>query len=116
MSSQAKILNAGDMSLTLHSQVVDLANLVLGSIQSIFTGAPTGSLYLEVSNQIIAQGGDPDALVTQWSQVSSSVVAVAAAGDFMHIISNMGYRWVRLSYVPAGGNGTLNSTMVGKDA
>lgn len=113
---QTKILNAGDMSLTLHSKVVDLINLKLGSIQSVFTGVPTGSLYLEISNQIIAQGGDPDALVTDWTQYTPSIVAIAAAGNWMHNLINMGYKWARVTYIPSGGSGTLNSTMVGKDA
>jgi len=89
---------------------MDLGAIETGSIQAIYTGAPTGSLYLELSDQIIGPSADPNTAVTQWSVYSSSAQAISAAGDFLFNISNMGYKWLRLTYVPSGGTGSLNAT------
>lgn len=115
MSSQFKILNAGNMTLTLHSDVVDLSAVNLGSIHAVYVGAPSGSLYLEISNDIIAPTADPNAAVINYTQYGGAV-AIAAPGNFMFNISNMGYKWVRLTYVPSGGNGTLDATVMEKNA
>lgn len=113
---QSKIVNNGDMSGNLTSQVIDLADIDLGSIQAVFSGAPTGSLKLQLSNEIIANTADPNSAISEWTDYAGSSVAVAAAGSHIYNISNMGYKWCRLVYTRTGGNGTLNATLVGKDA
>jgi hypothetical protein len=109
-SGQKKIIDAGDMSGPLVSSVIDLDDVKLGSIQSVFSGAPAGDLALELSNDIVAPGGDPDVAVTNWTSYTGSVYTVAAAGTYMHNISNMGYKWLRLTWTPSGGAGTLDAT------
>lgn len=113
---QSKILNNGDMSGNLESQVIDLADIDLGSIQAVFTGAPTGALKLQLSNQIVANTADPNVAVTEWTDYSGSATNVVAAGSHIFNISNMGYKWCKMVYTRTGGTGTLNATMTGKDA
>jgi len=114
-SSQSKILTAGDMSGILHSEVLDLGEIDLGSIQAIYTGAPVGNLTLELSNDIIALGGDPNSLVANWTVYAGSSQAIAAAGNFIYNISNMGYKWLRMVWTPSSGTGVLNATAMVKN-
>ena len=115
-TTQEKIVNAGDMSADIISAVVDLGGIDLGSIQSVFTGSPAGSLVLEISNDIITPGADPNANVTHWDAYGNAQT-VAAAGSYTFNISNMGYKWLRLHFIHSGGSsGALNSTLVAKNA
>lgn len=92
---QKKIINAGDMSADIISSVIDLGGISLGSIQSVFTGSPIGSLFLEISNDIISLGSDPNTQVTNWNTYGTAL-AVSAAGSFVSNISNMGYKWLQI--------------------
>lgn len=107
--AQKKILTAGNMAGILHSEVLDLNNINLGSIQAVFIGAPVGVLQLEISNDIIAASADPNAAVLNWDPYGSSF-NVVAAGHQTFNISNMGYKWCRLTYTPSAGAGTLDMT------
>jgi len=113
---QKKIVTNGDMSADVTSQVLNIADLSLGSIQAIFTGAPTGDLFLQISNDIIAAGSDPNTAVVNWSEYTGSRQTLAAAGAFVFNLANMGYKWCRMVYDPSGGTGILNATATVKNA
>lgn len=105
---EKKILTNCDMSLaTCISEGQDLSNVPLGSIHAIWTGAPTGTMIVQVSNDIVAD----QSLVTNWTTYSGSTIAIVAADSAMINFSNAGYRWIRLSYTKTSGTGSLNATL-----
>jgi len=114
-TTQEVIISAQNMASDIISAVVDLGSVDLGSIQSVFSGSPAGSLYLEVSNDIIAVGSDPNSGVTHWDTYGTAQT-IAAAGSYTFNISNMGYKWLRLHFAHTGGSsGSLTSTLAAKN-
>lgn len=81
------------------------------SIQIVFTGAPVGSFKLQASNdegrEDQGNGGWNDDGVNNWSDVSSTTIAISAAGDFIFNYANSGFRWFRVVYTRASGTGTI---------
>ncbi len=93
------------------SGAIFLENIVLYSIQLVFTGAVTGAFRLQASNDDIdfedyVNGAKSP---TNWSDVASSTVAIVAAGDVLYTVSDVSYRWVRFVYANSGGAGSLTS-------
>lgn len=115
IATQKKVVTNGDMSADIIGLVIDLGGVDLGSIQSVFSGTPAGSLFLEISNDIIPLGTDPNSGVTNWDVYGAAQV-LSAAGTYTFNISNMGYKWLRLHFTHSGGSsGVLNSTSVAKN-
>lgn len=104
------------MSGSLVSKAIDLGSIGLGSIQAIYSGAPVGDMEIQLSNDIIAPSADPDVAIVNWIPYSGSQVSIVAAGSYLYNISNMGYKWARISYVPTGGTGVLDLTVAEKNA
>lgn len=107
----------GNMANTLTSYGIDLNQLPLGSIQCSWSGTPTGSLAIQVSNDIVAVPyvGDPAGNVVNWSTYTGSAEATGGTpGNFLYNLLSLGYRWARLSYTPASGTGSLAATFSGK--
>lgn len=87
------ILTAGDMSTaTVVSNGIDMNQMFGGSIQAVFTGAPVGTLTLEISNDIVTQipggGANLASGVTTWTTYTGSSQAISAAGDFTYILAD----------------------------
>lgn len=113
-----KTLINADMTTTQHSIGLDVNQIALGSIQAVWTGVPVGTLFLEISNDDVPVaaapnqpvGADPAANVVNWSTYTGSQLAISGPGNFLWNLVFLGYRWIRLSYTPTSGSGTLNST------
>lgn len=110
------LMPAGDMSGNLASNGVDVNQIFMFSIQAVFTGAPVGSLKVQVSNDDVpdAPGSNPSANVVNWVDYTGSATAVSGSGNFMWIISNGGYKWVRIAYTFTSGTGSLSLLYSGK--
>lgn len=114
---QTVLISAGDMSGNLTSNGIDLQQLGMGAIQAVWTGAPTGTLILQVSCDIVlaSLGTNPSANVTHWSDYTSTSQALTgSAGDFTWNFYPSGYRWIRLKYTFTSGSGALTATFNGK--
>lgn len=100
-----KIIINGSMTGTaaINSDPIDLKQALGCSIQSVWTGTPTGTLKIQTSD-------DGDAAVTWTDYTGSSQSTAGAAGDFRYGISAEFARWVRLVYTNASSTGTLNVT------
>ena len=112
-----QILTNGDMSADVASYGIDLNQHVLYSIQAVYTGTPTGTLKLQISNDIVKVGigNDQAANVVNWTDYTNSpVFLTGTSGDFVWNVFDVGYRWVRLVYVHSAGTGTINATFSGK--
>jgi len=99
-----RLLVDGDMSGNLTSEVLALDNMMHYSVHAIWTGAPNGTLFIDISGEL----GEP----TNWAQLAT--VAVAGAGQQIWMDRNAPYKWVRLRYVNAGGTGTLTIHSIAK--
>lgn len=113
-----QIISAGDMSqATVVSNGIDMNQIALASIQAVYTGAPVGTLTLEISNDIVAIDptvANQGAAVTNWSTYTGSSLAISAAGNFTYNLSDIGYRWIRVKYTKTSGTGTINATLSAK--
>ena len=93
------------MAGTLESDPVNLNNMIHIGIHNVWTGGTAnGTIYFEVSGEI----GTP----TQWETLDSA--SVSGAGSQFWIDRNVPYMWARVRYVPAGGTGSLTTSVITK--
>jgi hypothetical protein len=118
-----QIYSNQSMASSSKSIGIDINQEFAWSIQAEWTGAPVGTLTIEVSNDIVPVapsatnpvGPDPAANVVNWSTYTGSAVVLSGTnGNWMYISQLGPYRWVRLSYTATSGTGTLNAVMFGK--
>ena len=106
-----RLMTAGDMSGSLSSNGVNLNQMVKFTIQAVFTGAPVGTLKLQISTDDVPQapaGQNPSANVVNWTDYTGSSLAVSAAGNVAWLVEGSGYQWVRVVYTVTGGTGSMN--------
>src|ERR1019366_5264558 len=103
------------------SNGVSLNQIVLYSIEAVWTGTPVGSFNLEVSNDDVPvaptptnPGSNPSALVVNWVTYTGSSTTVSGAGNFLWNCLEAGYRWVRVSYTASSSTGTVSIQFSGK--
>lgn len=117
-SASIPIATALSLAGNAHSIGVDVRSYSNLSIQAIWTGTPTGTIQVQVSDDIVpaSQSGDPAANVVNWSNYTGQSSALAgAAGSTLFQLFNAGYSWVRLNYTFTSGTGSLNAILVEKD-
>jgi len=91
------------------SPYVPLKGIYMYSIMAIITGAPTGSIKLQASNdpetndtQINSTGLPPAVGPTNWADVTDSTFAISSAGNTMWNVRETGYNYVRVVYTGTG--------------
>lgn len=85
------------------SNALDYSYLVRGSIQALVSGAPVGTLKVQVSNN-----------AQDWEDVPSLTQAIAAAGNYVIRFCGMNERFLRVYYSRTSGDGTINIWVSGK--
>jgi len=101
------VVNAGDMSANI-TQVIypELSYMVNLAVQSVYTGAPTGTLQLYASND-----------KTTWSTLGNAFSAsISASGDTLWNLANIGYPYARVVYTYTSGTGNLTVKFFAKGA
>lgn len=94
--------NSTDMSNIIYLDPLPLRNIILYSIQLVFTGTPDGSFKLQISNDVTNPA--------TWSDLADSTQSITEAGDHFYQVDNAGYMWARVVWTPAMGSiGTLTS-------
>jgi hypothetical protein len=82
-------------------------------MQLVFTGTPTGSFKLQISNDegnpSAAKEEDRDFGIVNWTDMADSTQSISAAGNHAYEVQNAGHRWVRLVYTATLGPGTITS-------
>lgn len=115
-AAQVNIITAGDMSqATVTSSAIDVGFYDVVSIQNIYTGAPVGTLKLQVSNKFVANSTCATIANADWSDISGSSYAIAAAGDVVYNLANISYKCLRAVYTKTSGTGVLNAILATKD-
>lgn len=119
------IISDGDMSNSLESIGLDINQIFSWSIQAIWTGMPTGTLKVQISNDMVAvaasnsspNGPNPAANVVNWSDYSNSSLDITSeSGDWTWVAQLPPYRWIRLVYESTSGSGSLSATAFLKGA
>jgi len=98
---------SGDMTLDLQSNVYDVRVYDGFSIKAKYTGSPTGTLKLQVSNDDPVNGG-----TQEWNDLADSSISVSAAGIYIFNVSVVFFGWVRLVWTVSSGSGTLTAKIV----
>lgn len=108
------LLTAGDMTTTLNSAPLEMAYMLGFCMQVIYTGAPVGSLILQVSNDVPspmdANFQYAGFVPTNWTTLPTTTTAISAAGSTIFNFDGQYYRYVRANYVPSSGSGSLTIT------
>lgn len=101
---------------TYVSSPVDIGQMANGSVQFSYTGTPTGTLTIEVSNDApVINVGTGTATPTNWTPYPAATQAVAgAAGAWVMNLPDIGFRWLRAKYVNTSGTGTFSGMFCGK--
>ena len=98
-----KIVNAVSMATSVNSTVLDLDQYVGCSVQAVWSGAPDGSIKLQISNDIADSGSS----VVNWDDYTGSSQTVLGAGSFSWNLTQANYRWLRVVYTRSAGTGAL---------
>jgi hypothetical protein len=99
VTNDSIISNSVDLSTSWVSDPIWLGHMRDFSIQLFFNGLPNGVLRLQCSNDR-ENIPDTNSGVNNWSLVQGSTQAIAAAGDHTWAVSDAGYRWVRVQWIP----------------
>lgn len=91
-----------------YSNAFDLELVTGYSLQAVWTGTPTGYLFIQVSNDTPFSSQSP----TNWTLIDRSLVPTnGAAGDALWKQHMAAFRWVRFGYAFGSGTGTLNARL-----
>jgi hypothetical protein len=106
--AQSLTFNTTDMSqATCTSSWVEIQAAELVAIQVAYTGSPVGSLVLQGSN-------DQSVVTSLVDTTYDSTIAVAAAGNSLWNLGNVGFPYIRVLYTKTSGTGTISGTINGK--
>lgn len=113
-----KVIINGDMSSDVTSLVTNINMISCIGYTISWTGTPTGTFSVEVSQDYVAPVGVQDEPLNAgtWVAVNLSVPVVASGTpDTAFIdVDITGAAYVRLKYTRTSGTGTLNATIAGK--
>jgi hypothetical protein len=99
-----EVIDAGDMSGTLTSLSTNIQYLDRVGYHIVFTGSPTGTFSVEVSNDD-----------TNYVEVTlTTAITASGSGDTAYIEVESAAPFVRLKYTFSSGTGSLTVTLTGK--
>lgn len=101
----------GDMSASITSQAYSTYQIYGWSAQFVFTGAPVGSLKVQVSDDPYVNAQNVVQVPTNWTDLANSATAIAAAGDITYNVNLAFYNWIRFVYTRTSGTGTINGRL-----
>jgi hypothetical protein len=103
------------MNTSFTSTYVPLQFVLMYNMVAIVTGTPTGTVFLEASNDPIANvlPGSPSITAPQnWSMIKSSDFVLSSSGSTMWNVKGIAYNYVRVAYTDAsGGTSTAQMTI-----
>lgn len=100
-------------NVTGNSAAVDSSAMTSISVQASFTdAAAAGTLKLQCSNDHNPYGNLPgDFTPTNWNDVPSGSVVVAAGATSLIPSTDVCYQWIRLVWTRTAGAGTFTATI-----
>lgn len=111
-----QVIADGDMSADVVSKVSFIQQISYISFDISWTGTPTGTFTVEVSNSYKTDGSGNVINAGNWTPLtlSAATAAVGAAGNGFIDIDGVAAYAIRLRYTRAAGTGVLNAVVVGK--
>ncbi len=104
-TTNVKLFDDYSMVQDGYSNAFDLELVTGYSLQAVWTGTPTGYLFIQVSNDFTKP-------LTNWTLIDRSLVPTnGAAGDAIWKQHMAAFRWVRFGYAFGSGTGTLNARL-----
>jgi hypothetical protein len=102
---ETPLMSAVSLGASTTSNPVDVTHLSNVAIHLIYTGTPTGTIDVEVSNDS-----------TNWIVLGSpnTVALSGAAGGTLLQLTNIGYYHLRIKYTRTSSTGTLTALLGGK--
>lgn len=96
-----------NMAFPVITAGVDTQLLNDSALQANYNGTPVGTMVVQVSNDNVPVGQTtPSSNVVNWvdypSTSTSPSIVGSTTGSTIFNLANMGFRWVRLKYTPAG--------------
>lgn len=106
------VASAASMGADVDGTPIRLNQAIGYSIHAVWTGTPTGSLKVQVSNDEGSGPLDGSApVITNWTDLATPapVALAGAAGTAMFNVDGAMYRWARLKYARTSGTGALSA-------
>lgn len=110
------VINAAALASTVTGTAVYVMYLDNVGVQFVWTGTPTCTLAVSVSNQTVA-GSDPPAAVSgSFTALTLTGITnpAGSAGSFWLDLNQLGAAWVQVSYTSCTGSGTLSAYLSAK--
>lgn len=113
---QKHLVVDGDMSGSITSEAINLLRMDRASLHLIFTGTPTGDFAVEASGDYREDSAGNPQIAGTWTPITLSPAPVASGSpdDIFIDLTVTAAPWVRLTYTPTAGTGTLNAHLSAK--
>lgn len=103
---------SADCTASSNGSPIDISGIFSISLQSVSTVDCTGTLKLQVSNDVGPKSPGAPNTVTNWTDLSAATIAVTAASKLLLAKVEVSYQWVRVVWTASGGvSGVLNVRM-----
>lgn len=105
MIRKGTILDNVRLNTNVASRAILIANTTNVSFHSVISGAPVGSLRIEISDDTTE---DRDQVIS-WIVYKDSPIAISAAGQYMISVADIPEKWVRIVYIVTSGDGFITT-------
>jgi hypothetical protein len=107
MREQQQLFSADDLGGNLASVPFLMDSSTKASIHNILTGAPVGTLKLQVCNALTDNAAEIPS--TEWMDYAGSEIAISGAVHEMYELTDITIKWWRLVYTRTSGTGAISS-------
>ena len=110
------VINGAAVASTVTSTPVHIMYLDNVGIQYVWTGTPTCTLSVLVSNQTVAGSNPPAPVAGSFTALTLTglVNPAGSAGTFWIDLNQLGAEWVEAQYASCSGSGTLSAFLSAK--
>lgn len=105
-----QLITNGNMASNITSPVTIIEDYNRVSMTCVWTGTPTGTLTLQVSNDYSIHADGTTSNTGTWTSLSPTLTPAGSGGNGLFDIQTGAYA-IRLVYTASGGTGSLNVTI-----
>lgn len=110
------VINAAPLAATVTSSAVHIMYLDNVGVQFVWSGTPTCTLNVLVSNQTTLGSNPPTPVSGSFTTLTLTGVTnpAGSAGTFWIDLNQLGAEWVEVQYASCSGSGTLSAYLSAK--
>ena len=110
------VINAAAVASTVTGTPVHVIYLENVGIQYVWTGTPTCTIGVQVSNQTIPGSNPPAPVANSFTPLTLTGLSnpSGSAGSFWLDINHTGAEWIEATYTSCSGSGTLSAYLSAK--